>query len=146
MDGGEEYVISFHFKVVFAVLIIVNIAGNALVCLVVLRNVQMRTQINLLLVNLAISDTTFAIFFTPRKLFYELISRGNQEGIARDYMCKFLTYGNLSWMAFASSAFTLVVIGTERYYAVLYPFSARGRFTKERIVCAVTLCWVLGAV
>ena len=40
--------------------------GNALVCLVVLRDKNMRTTMNFLLVNLAISDMIVGVFSTFR--------------------------------------------------------------------------------
>lgn len=50
---------------VHAVVFIVNIVGNTLVCVIVKRNQDMRTPINYLLVNLAIADVMYAAFIAP---------------------------------------------------------------------------------
>ena len=47
----------------FCILVIADLIGNTLVCLVVYRNRIMRTPMNYLLVNLAASDITVAIFY-----------------------------------------------------------------------------------
>lgn len=49
-----------------SVMVVVNLLGNSLVCLVVLRDKNMRTTMNFLLVNLAISDMIVGVFSTFR--------------------------------------------------------------------------------
>lgn len=127
------------FKVVFAVLIIVNIAGNFLVCWVVRRFQSMKTPMNYLLVNLAACDMLVGVFFVPRHLlwgFYE-----HPSGRLGDFLCKCLTYGILSWPASCASVYTLITIAWERYNAIMKPHSKRFSIRKIRI--AVFLCWAL---
>lgn len=49
-----------------AVMVAVNLLGNSLVCLVVLKDKAMRTPMNFLLVNLAVADMIVGIFSTFR--------------------------------------------------------------------------------
>lgn len=51
--------------VIFSILVVVNLVGNTLVCLVVFRNKSLRVPMNYLLVNLAIADMSFAGFCIP---------------------------------------------------------------------------------
>uniref|UniRef100_A0A8C9R9G5 Neuropeptide FF receptor 1 like 1 n=1 Tax=Scleropages formosus TaxID=113540 RepID=A0A8C9R9G5_SCLFO len=52
------------------------VGGNALVCLVVLRNRSMRSVINLFILNLAVSDLLVGIFCVPTTLIDSLITSG----------------------------------------------------------------------
>ncbi len=49
-----------------SVMVAINLLGNSLVCLVVLRDKTMRTTMNFLLVNLAVSDMIVGVFSTFR--------------------------------------------------------------------------------
>ena len=49
-----------------SVMVAINLAGNSLVCLVVLKDKTMRTTMNFLLVNLAVSDMIVGVFSTFR--------------------------------------------------------------------------------
>ena len=84
---------------------------------------------NHLLVNLAIADALYAIFVTPQT--FLLIAPTHPEGTIGTFVCKFVTSGNLAWIAVDSSVITLVAIAAERYYAVIYPNV--GRFTKGKL-------------
>ena len=52
-------------------MVVVNLLGNSLVCLVVLRDKNMRTTMNFLLVNLAISDMIVGVFSTFRLVIHD---------------------------------------------------------------------------
>lgn len=49
-----------------SVMVVINLLGNSLVCLVVLKDKAMRTPMNFLLVNLAVSDMIVGVFSTFR--------------------------------------------------------------------------------
>ena len=49
-----------------SVMVAINLLGNSLVCLVVLKDKAMRTPMNFLLVNLAVSDMIVGVFSTFR--------------------------------------------------------------------------------
>ena len=88
-----------------------------------------RTPINYLLVNLAIADVLYATFVTPQTFLG--IAPTHPGGTIGTFWCKFVTSGNLAWIAADSSVITLVAIAAERYYAVIYPNV--GKFTKGKL-------------
>lgn len=49
-----------------SVMVAINLLGNSLVCLVVLKDKAMRTPMNFLLVNLAVADMIVGVFSTFR--------------------------------------------------------------------------------
>ena len=57
-------------SVLFSSLIVIDITGNVLVCLVVYRTKQMRRPMNYLLANLAVADIVIGLFMLPRHVFH----------------------------------------------------------------------------
>ena len=108
-----------------AATIIFNIAGNSLVCLVILKKKALKTSINRLLFHLAIADLLVAVFFIPPCILSHFIEQPG--GVIGDLLCKFIFGGSLGWASASASSFLLVVIAFERYNATLHPFEKLGR-------------------
>lgn len=97
-----------------------------------------RTPGNILLLNLAVADMMVALFITPRFIWSHFFI--HPDGIAGTLLCKLLTSGNLTWVGGAASIFTMVAIAFERYYAVIYPHSKRGKLTYNKVkVCGANI-------
>ena len=131
------------FAIFFSILIFINLVGNTLVILVVVLNKPMRSPINYLLINLATADIIVAVFIGIP--FIITPSLTHLEGKMGDVLCKLFTGGNLGWVGALASVFTLVAVAIERYGAVLYPHSQKGKLTKTKIIVLVVLCWTLSA-
>ena len=86
----------------FCFLVIADLIGNTLVCLVVYRNRIMRTPMNYLLVHLAASDITVAIFIAARFIFPLLFE--HPKGRAGDVVCQLFTGGAFIWVGALVSA------------------------------------------
>ena len=91
-----------------------------------------RTPINYLLVNLAVADILFAIFYIP-KIILDQTFIEQPEGVAGGLLCTLLTNGTLAWVGASSTVLTLVAIATERYYAVVYPYRNTGKITMYKL-------------
>jgi len=126
--------------VAFSVILVINLLGNGVVCLVVLRYRGMRAPINYLLVNLAVSDMMVALFITPQYVIKWTFHHPN--GTTGDYMCMFVTGGNFIWFGQAASTFSLVAVAAERYFAVVRLLSDRSRLTTRRLISVVTASWI----
>lgn len=96
-----------------------------------LSHLSHRTPINYLLVNLAISDITFAVFVAPNHILKKLFI--HPDGAIGSNICKFLTSGNMAWVGAASSSVTLVVIAVERYYTVMCPIGNTRKLNKRTV-------------
>ncbi|XP_078349143.1 pyroglutamylated RF-amide peptide receptor-like [Oculina patagonica] len=125
---------------VLSILVVVDIVGNSLVCVIIKRHQDMRIPINYLLLNLAVADILFAIFITPKVILR--LTSSHPEGVTGTVLCKFLTAGNVAWVGAASSIVTLVAIAIERYYAVMYPVGNKGNFTKRKAKIIIFGSWI----
>ena len=93
---------SLVYSLFLAVMIIVNIAGNSVVCVLILKKKAMKTSINWLLFHLAIADLLVAVFFIPPCILSHFFEQ--PSGVTGDLLCKFITGGVLGWAA--ASAFS----------------------------------------
>lgn len=125
--------------VIFSILVVVNLIGNSLVCVVVLRTASMKIPMNYLLVNLAVADMAFAFFVSPQYIFRPFFQHpGPPLG---NFLCKIATGGSLSWIGTAAAVITLVLIAFERYYSVLFPHSSKGRLTLKKAKVGILTSW-----
>ncbi|XP_032219095.2 allatostatin-A receptor-like [Nematostella vectensis] len=137
MLSTEEIVV----KTAFTLGIVCGTFGNALVCLVVLSNKSMRSTMNYLVVNLALSDTILLLFFAPSFVFNDAFT--HPAGQAGDLLCVFITGETFAWTAGYASATFLLAIAVERYYAVAKPHSYGARFLRKRVKLMVAVCWTV---
>jgi len=84
-----------------------------------------------LLVNLALADITVALFIAPQFVLVHTFK--HPGGMIGTMLCKLVTGGVFMWLGATASAFTMVVIALERYYAVLRPHSITGKMTNSKL-------------
>ncbi|KAL9958279.1 hypothetical protein ACROYT_G035276 [Oculina patagonica] len=125
---------------VLSILVIVDIVGNCLVCATIRKNRDMRTPMNYLLVNLAIADILYATFITPKIVMS--VNLSHPEGVYGAIICKLLTGGSIAWIGAFSSIPTLAAIAIERYYAVIYPYSNKGKLTTRKLKVIIPGIWI----
>lgn len=125
--------------VLFAINSTIGIVFNALVVLVILRTNSLRTPMNYLLLNLAISDIMISAFVLPRHVFFGAFN--HQEDSRSDFLCKFITGGVFIWIGATAEGYTLITIATERYLAIIHPYSFKKRITTKKLRWIVPLCW-----
>lgn len=120
-------------------LVLGTLAGNALVCLAVLRFRHLRTKVtNWFVLSLAISDLCVAILVMPWKAVTEVAggfwlfgSRFCDTWVAFDIMCS------------TASILHLCIISLDRYWAIASPFRYERRMT-QRLACAmIAMAWAL---
>ena len=79
------------FKASSGVLVILNLFGNTLVCVVILGNRNLRTPLSYLLFNLAVTDAMIGIFFIPMIVFGFISYEA--KGTLAQLLCKLLVRG-----------------------------------------------------
>lgn len=131
----------FGLTLTYSILIAINLVGNTGVILVVLLNKSMQKSINYLLVNLAASDITVAIFASIQ--FITEPSLGLLEPLTGDFLCRFVIGGTLGWVGAVCSIFNLVGISIERYYAVVVPHRHYGKLTDRKLKVFICVSWSL---
>lgn len=135
-DGGE----SLTFKIVklclYALIFLVSVIGNALVCIVIARRRRMRTVTNYFILNLAIADLAITCICIP---FDIPVQENDYIWPYGPFMCRILY--PLQTMCMFASIFTLTAVSLNRFWAIVYPL--RRQMTKGNATLVILLIWVI---
>ena len=123
------------------VLVIINLFGNTLVCVVILRNRNVRTPLNYLLFTLAVTDALIGFFSIPMSVFGFIPNE--TEGTAAMLLRKLLAKGNLIHPFSQVSTFSLAAIAFDRYQAVVHPLRVREKITRRKTFLFIIITWIL---
>ena len=104
----------------FCLLFIVSLAANTCIGIIVYRKKTLRTPINILIVNMALSDLLHPIFFFPR-ISVELNTAGYclVSGPLGQAVCKLSSY--TSDVSGLVSVQSLVIMAVDRFVVVVFP-------------------------
>ncbi|XP_033108367.1 RYamide receptor-like [Anneissia japonica] len=119
--------------ILFAVITLLGIGGNAIVCYIILGNKCMRTVTNYFIVNVALSDLLVAVFCVEIS-YYEAVF---QWPFSDDVSCKLVRF--VQSVSVSVSIFTLVAISLDRFFAIIYPF--RKKMESIHVIIIIILIW-----
>ncbi|XP_072164911.1 RYamide receptor-like [Diadema setosum] len=126
------------YGILFALVTILGVGGNSIICYIVLGHARMRTVTNYSIVNLAVSDILMAVMCVNFS-FYAAMYLSWPFG---EFMCKAVSY--IQSVSVSVSIFTLVSISVDRYIAICYPLVPRMGSTRALWVIAVI--WITACV
>ncbi|ETE62076.1 Neuromedin-U receptor 2, partial [Ophiophagus hannah] len=136
--GPKHSHLSLPVTWIYALIFIVGVSGNLLVCLVILKHRNMKTPTNCYLFSLAISDLLVLLFGMPLEV-YEMWS--NYPFLFGLVGC-YLKTAFFETVCFAS-ILIITMVSIERYMAVLHPFRARLKNTQQRALRIILILWFL---
>ena len=109
---------SFAYSLIF----VVSLVGNSFIGIVVYKTKTLRKPINYFIVNMAMSDLLYPIFWFPKEIaesFVESWPIGDSLG---QVLCKLVSFvGNISVLVSVQS---LVLIAVDRFGAVVFPLGS----------------------
>lgn len=105
---------------VFCLIFVVSLIGNAFVGIVVYRNKTLRKPINFFIVNMAMSDLLYPIFFFPPNIALSFTSNSWLiSGLLGHALCKLVHF--FTKVSMYVSVQSLVLIAVDRFVAVVFP-------------------------
>ena len=129
--------------VAYFIVFLVALLGNSLVIYVVHRHPKLRTNFNMLIVNMAASDILDVMTAVPLSLAYLYESVKWFPGGFGVFLCKFLPF--LAYLSIGASVLTLTVMTFDRYLAIVH--TMRRPLSPKFTVVAIGSTWVFsGAV
>ncbi|XP_001630684.2 somatostatin receptor type 2 [Nematostella vectensis] len=139
----EDTVLETAIKLIaYTAVLIVSLVGNIRVILLILRSPCLRRRtINLMVVNMALSDLFLSLFAIPRTMseIVTEIGRWHVDGPAGTALCKFVFF--IHDVSTAVSIECLVLIAVDRFCAVIYPIRTATR-TRYRAFL-IPLTWII---
>ncbi|XP_022907733.1 trissin receptor [Onthophagus taurus] len=127
------------FITLYSIVFCLCVFGNLLVILGVTLSRRLRPITNFFLANLAVADFCVGIFCVFQNLSMYLIS----SWILGDFLCKMYYFVNT--LSYTASIFILVVICTERYFAIIYPITCKQILTPRRLRLVILGVWLTSA-
>ena len=126
---------------VYSFVLIVSLFGNTVIIATIVRNNHMRTTINFLVANMAVSDILISTFAVPIKLCEIAVGprRWSLDGIVGLISCKVSYF--LQDISTAVSIQSLVVIAINRYRGIVFPFRP-AIITPKRCKIIIPLVWL----
>ncbi|EEB20399.1 class A rhodopsin-like G-protein coupled receptor GPRcck1, putative [Pediculus humanus corporis] len=119
----------------YSIIFFLAVVGNIVVILTLVKNIRMRTNTNVFLLNLAVSDLILAVLCMP----FTLIGTLLRDFVFGETMCKLVPY--LQATSVAVSVWTLVAISIERYYAICHPLRSRRWQTLSHAYHLICYIW-----
>ncbi|NXI67536.1 CCKAR protein, partial [Anseranas semipalmata] len=123
----------------YALIFVLSVCGNALVVAVLLLNRRLRTVTNSFLLSLALSDLMLALCCMPFTLVPNLMG----TFIFGEAVCKLMAY--LMGVSVSVSTFSLVAIAIERYSAICNPLQSRVWQTRSHACRVIASTWLFSA-
>ncbi|XP_006138330.1 neuromedin-U receptor 2 [Pelodiscus sinensis] len=136
--GPKRSHLFLPMTLVYALIFVVGVMGNLLVCLVILTHRNMKTPTNYYLFSLAMSDLLVLLFGMPLEV-YEMWS--NYPFLFGPVGCYFRT-ALFETVCFAA-VLNMATLSVERYRAILHPFRAKLESTRKRARRIITVLWIL---
>ena len=103
----------------YCLIFLVSLAGNTAIGIIVYKTKVMRKPINFLIVNMAMSDLLFPIFWIPRDIQRLYINSWLIGGPLGQALCKLVEF--LPFVSKNVSIQSLVLIAVDRFGAVVFP-------------------------
>jgi hypothetical protein len=120
--------------VVYTILSILTVGGNALVCLVVFHYMGITTVTNLFIANLAVTDFFIGLFCIPIVLISDYLLSDWPFGI---FMCKFTSFAQSLFVC--CTVYTLIAMSVDRYIAIIYPLQPK--LTRKQCHILIGILW-----
>ncbi|XP_062857571.1 probable G-protein coupled receptor 63 [Trichomycterus rosablanca] len=142
-SSGQEVVadlnvLSVPVQVFFGVLMVclwvLALTGNSVVCVMVYRRAAMRSAINFLLANLALSDMMLALTTMP----FNLVTMVTTRWLFGPALCR--TLAALLWMFVSVGVAMLLAISMDRFLIIV---RREDRLTPHRAKILISVSWVL---
>ncbi|XP_063369698.1 orexin/Hypocretin receptor type 1-like [Cydia amplana] len=135
----QEYIFPRPFEWVLitthAIVFVIGLIGNALVCIAVYRNHSMRTVTNYFIVNLAVADFMVILICLPPTVLWDV----TETWFFGTAMCRIVLYSQS--VSVTVSVLTLTFISVDRWYAICFPLKFKS--TTGRAKTAILIIWLI---
>lgn len=121
---------------IFALVMVLSLLGNSMVCYAVRRSPSLRTPSNYYIISLALTDIFQALFIMPLSVVF--LATGKWP--FGSHLCHFVAITKISLAKV--STFTMGLMALNKYYKIAKPAKFPSIFTKKFIIASASVVWV----
>ncbi|CAH3016862.1 unnamed protein product, partial [Porites evermanni] len=136
----EPYVFKISLIVVYCMVLLVGLTGNALIITLVYKRKDLRKTINQLIANMAFSDFVFQLTFIPVELAKAGYGQWPIAEPAGSIVCKIQTF--VVYASVCVSIQSLTWIALDRFIAVVFPMKVYLISSRFRVL-AIASMWIV---
>ncbi len=125
--------------IVYTLLSVLTVGGNALVCFIVFHFMGVITVTNLFIANLAVTDLFIGLFCIPIVLVSDYLLSDWPFGT---FMCKFTSFAQSVFVV--CTVYTLIAMSVDRYIAIIHPLNQK--LTRKQCRILIGLLWTFSFV
>ena len=140
--GGlyEPYMFKISLMVVYCMVLLVGLTGNALIITLVYKRKDLRKTINQLIANMALSDFVFQLTFIPVELAKAAYGQWPIAEPAGSIVCKIQSF--VMYASVYVSVQSLTWIALDRSIAVVFPMKVHLISSRFRVL-AIASSWIV---
>ena len=132
-----------HMRIIYLIIGVLGMGGNALVALVILQTRSMRrTFPNMFIVHQSLLDFTASFLIIATTFISDI--NWVKTNLGKELFCRLWLTNLPLWGIFVSSTYNLVGLTYERYFAIVRPLRHSRTFTRPRIYVSFALAWLVG--
>ena len=131
-------------RVIYGIITLVGLVGNFLVCFTLIRIPALRSRTSHFIIHLAVSDMLTLTWVIPFHLFPYVPMLPQQPGY--DALCRLFFSKFPLWSTIFASAYSLLLVTTERFTAIVFPIKYKTVFNKRNSAFMMASCWIIGIV
>ena len=136
----EPYVFKISLIVVYSMVLLVGLTGNALIITLVNKRKDLRKTINQLIANMALSDFVFQLTFIPVELAKAAYGQWPIAEPAGSIVCKIQRF--VIYVSIYVSVQSLTWIALDRFIAVVFPMKVHLISSRFRVL-AIASSWIV---
>ena len=136
----EPYVFKISLIVVYCMVLLVGLTGNALIITLVYKRKDLRKTINQLIANMAFSDFVFQLTFIPVELAKAAYGQWPIAEPAGSIVCKIQSF--VIYVSISVSVQSLTWIALDRFIAVVFPMKVHLISSRFRVL-AIASTWIV---
>ncbi|XP_061182652.1 allatostatin-A receptor-like [Saccostrea echinata] len=132
-----ENIIQYLIPVIFGLIAVFGVLGNAFVVSVIMSKEKLQNTTNILIVNLAIADLFFIVFCVP----FTAASYSMAYWPFGDVLCKLVNF--ISYVCAYASIWTMVLLSFDRNIAVVHPVLSKQIRNRRNTFLLLFFIWTL---
>ena len=136
----EPHVFKMSLIVVYCMVLLVGLTGNALIITLVYKRKDLRKTINQLIANMAFSDFVFQLTFIPVELAKAAYGQWPIAEPAGSIVCKIQSF--VIYVSISVSVQSLTWIALDRFIAVVFPMKVHLISFRFRVL-AIASTWIV---